>query len=74
VTNNQYGMMTLQRDDATGLLTLLANTNATLLNPCFPSEVDARAVSVTTLQHGFDCGDIGGGAFVLEGCRDPSAS
>jgi hypothetical protein len=35
-------LMTLQRDDATGTLTLLANTNATLLNPCSPSETDAR--------------------------------
>jgi hypothetical protein len=42
VTNSQYGLMTLQRDDAMGTLTLLANTNVTLLNPCFPSEVDAR--------------------------------
>jgi hypothetical protein len=42
VKNNQYGLVTLQRDDAMGTLTALANTNVTLLNPCFPSEVDAR--------------------------------
>jgi hypothetical protein len=42
VTNNQYGLVTLQRDDAMGTLTVLANTSVTLLNPCFPSEVDAR--------------------------------
>jgi hypothetical protein len=42
VTNNQYGLMTIQRDDVMGTLTMLVNTNATLLNPCFPSEVDAR--------------------------------
>jgi hypothetical protein len=42
VTNNQYGLVPLQRDDAIGTLTALANTNVTLLNPCFPSEVDAR--------------------------------
>jgi hypothetical protein len=40
VTSNQYGLMTLQRDDAMGTLTLLANTNATLRNRRFPSEVE----------------------------------